>query len=192
MIPFLVLLVLSVFGIIRILCISRLENLFGMLIILFWLFRNLYSIIMTLFLINGRDSSEEEDSAKVQAGEFASLYREADGKEYSGITTLMTERSLRLFLDESENIRTGDLARITIDTDQYHVTLRGILTGVKHLRYSEQCVCSVEILDYGSEENEYLQILYDRIPTLPQTLHRDFGYWGLLWRNLIYRAFRSL
>ena len=53
MIPFLILIAASVAGIVRILTIIRSENLFGMLIILFWMLRNLYSIIMSILLISG-------------------------------------------------------------------------------------------------------------------------------------------
>jgi len=38
-------------------------------------------------------------------------------------------------------------------------------------------------------EGEYLQILYDRMPTLPQTIHRD-TYLTLLLRNIFFRVMR--
>lgn len=50
---------------------------------------------------------------------------------------------------------------------------------------------TAEILDYGTDEQEYWQILYDRIPTLPQSLHRDFGVLPHLWQNIAHRVARG-
>lgn len=50
---------------------------------------------------------------------------------------------------------------------------------------------TAEILDYGTDELEYWEILYDRIPTLPQSLHRDFGVLPHLWQNIAQRVART-
>ena len=42
-------------------------------------------------------------------------------------------------------------------------------------------------MDYNGSEEEYWQILYDRIPTLPQSLNRDFGILPNLWQNIAHR-----
>lgn len=39
---------------------------------------------------------------------------------------------------------------------------------------------------------KYLQILYDRVPSLPQVLTNDFGILGTLWRNIAYRVARTV
>ena len=36
-------------------------------------------------------------------------------------------------------------------------------------------------------ELEYLQVLYDRVPTLPQNLNRDYGVIRYLWVNIASR-----
>ena len=38
---------------------------------------------------------------------------------------------------------------------------------------------------------EYWQVLYDRIPTLPQSLNRDFGIMTHLWQNIAHRVART-
>ena len=191
MAPFLVLLVLSLFGIIRVIAIMSVQNAVSMLIILFWLVRNFYTILMALCLIDGRDGTEDDDSAIVKAGEMASVTKEEKIQE-DGITTRMTEHRVELLLDESRAIRTGDLIDIAIETGEYSVEMAGVVTGMRALRFSEHRLCEVEILDYKGCEDEYLQILYDRVPTLPQSLGRDFGYAALLWRNLVHRAMRTI
>ncbi len=50
---------------------------------------------------------------------------------------------------------------------------------------------TVEILDFGGNETAYWQILYDRIPTLPLSLHRDFGVISHLWQNIAHRVART-
>ncbi|MCR4854983.1 MAG: hypothetical protein K5908_02325 [Erysipelotrichaceae bacterium] len=40
-------------------------------------------------------------------------------------------------------------------------------------------------------KSKFLQILYDRIPTLPQSLQRDFGILRHFWRNIAFRIARS-
>ena len=53
-----------------------------------------------------------------------------------------------------------------------------------------QSVYTMEILDYHGMENEYLQVLYDRVPTLPQNLNRDPGILRHLWINIANRVGR--
>lgn len=192
MLPFLILILLSVIGIIRVCWILNGLNAVGIVIILFWLIRNLYSLVMCVFLINGRDLEDDADAVKVYSGEMSELIRQSDGAAFSGITTLMTEHSMSLFLDEAGQVRTGDLAKISIETMDYQAALTGIVTHVRHLRHSEHVIADVEILDMGEDELTYLQILYDRVPTLPQTLKRDSNPLGLLWRNVVYRLMRTV
>ena len=73
-----------------------------MLIILFWLLRNFYFLVMALFLIDGRDYDDEE--VKVKDGEFVHVESKNTHKEYDGITTLLTEHSLKVILDESDSL----------------------------------------------------------------------------------------
>ena len=59
MIPFLVLTALSVAGIVRIIVIFNPAQTISILILLFWIIRNLYFLVMAIFLVDGRDSDEE-------------------------------------------------------------------------------------------------------------------------------------
>ncbi len=90
--------------------------------------------------------------------------------------------------------------------------LRRTINGCTHLQYPDKnkvhvWVCddnrrpemralaehiNLELLDYGNSELEYLQILYDRIPSLPQVLKYDFGMLGDLWRNIAFRVARTM
>ena len=187
MMPFIILLVLSIIGIVRIFFIIDLPNSLGMIIILFWLIRNLYSIIHVMFMISGRDIDSDSESVVVKAGEMVRMNK--DGNEYIGITSRLTEHNMNLFIDDPGIFNIGDQTEISIKTDDYSVTVKGVVIATKDLRHSDHSVVSVELLDFGSEENrcEYLQVLYDRIPTLPQSIQKDFGIFRLLFRNIVYR-----
>ena len=69
--------------------------------------------------------------------------------------------------------------------------LKGVITGIRESRNKTARTHTIEILDFGENNLEYLELLYDRIPTLPQSLHRDFGVIRHLWQNIAHRVARS-
>ncbi|MCR5782630.1 MAG: glycosyltransferase, partial [Clostridia bacterium] len=187
MVPFLILTGLSVAGIVRIVCIFSAAQAVGLLILLFWIIRNLYFLIMSLFLIDGRDGDGE--TVKVIDAEFVTL--KTDSFVYEGVTTLMTEHSMSVYLDEGQDLEIGTAAEVTVFDDEVSVTVKGVVVGVKESRNGIARLHTVEILDFDGGENEYLQLLYDRVPTLPQSLHRDFGVLSHLWQNIAHRIART-
>lgn len=187
MIPFLVLIGLSVIGLIRIvLRIDGIESM-SLLILSFWIIRNLYFLIMSLFLIDGRDGSF--DGVNVVDAEVAVIKDEA-GKVYEGVTTFMTEHGLKIYLDEPGEISIGDRVEITIYHNDQESKVSCVITGMTELRNSVAVIYSFEILNFNDERGKYLQVLYDRIPTLPQSLTRDYGIVSHLVRNIAYRVLR--
>ncbi len=77
MAPFIVLIALTVLAIIRILTMITGWETFGLFILTFWLLRNLYFLIMSFFLVDGRDREAEEvkvvdaDPANIKKAEGA-------------------------------------------------------------------------------------------------------------------------
>ena len=187
MIPFLILIGLTVFGIIRVLAIMNLISLVGSIVLLFWLIRNLYYLIMAVFLINGRDSDLE--AVNVIDAEFVTL--SAGEQEYGGVTTFMTEHNLTVYLDEGKDLQIGTPVTVDLDTENYHVTLKGVVTHLNCSSRSGLITQTIEILDFGENRLEYLQILYDRVPSLPQSYNRDFGIITHMWQNIAYRVART-
>ena len=90
MIPFFVLAALSLAGIVRIIVAFEAAQTVSLLILLFWLIRNLYFLVMALFLVDGRDS----DGEVVRVADAEPITLTADGKAYGGVTTLLTEHSM--------------------------------------------------------------------------------------------------
>ena len=183
--PFLVLTALSVIGIVRVLCsFSGIES-FGLVILLFWLIRNLYFLLMAIFLVDGRDGDGEV--VHVYDAEAVTVRKAGEDTALEGVTTHMTEHSLSFFPDEEGTLQIGDTVTVTIRTEYWKASISGVITGTRESRNGNHRVFDTEILDFSGEEEEYLQILYDRVPSLPQNLNRDLSMLSHLWTNIAHR-----
>ncbi len=178
-IPFWVLTALSLFGIVRVITLlSGIESI-GLLAVLFWLIRNVYFLVMCLFLIDGRDSDGENVS--VIDAEPVSLISDG-GIVTEGITTRLTEHSINLFVDEPELLRLGQ----SVELEHACRKLRGTVVAVRRSQNARvPAVYTVELLDFCGARDEYIYNLYNRVPTLPQSLSRDLGLLPDLWINLV-------
>ena len=184
--PFLIFLALNLAGIVRIIVLLAGGASLSLLILIFWLVRNSYCLLMSLFLVSGRDSDGE--NVVVKDGELLTIAN-SQRKVISGITTQLTEHGLSLFPDEKDCIKIGDITDIDIESMHYTARLRAVITEVRHsARENVPDVYKAEILDFKGTESEYMQILYDRIPTLPQNLGKDIG---IIW-DLVYNIGQRL
>jgi len=89
MIPFILLILLSAAGIVRIIYIFNSMQAIGLCILLFWIIRNLYYLILSVFLVDDRDSDIEP--VKVMDAVPVSVTDKTDksgNREYEGVTTL--------------------------------------------------------------------------------------------------------
>ena len=192
MIPFIILAVLSAIGIIRVIYIMEVMKMIALFILLFWIIRNLYYIIMAMFLIDGRDSDSEVVNV-IDAEPVVIEIKGPDGKTslYEGVTTKLTEHNFGVYLDGGERLKCGMQVKVTIDTGEYKAVLDGAVTNIHESKNGSSFTHTIEILDFGTDEMEYLEILYDRIPSLPQSLTRDFGIFSHLWQNIAHRVART-
>jgi len=192
MLPFLIFAAFSAAGIIRIICIFDIFQIISFIVLLFWILRNLYYVIMSIFLVDGRDG--EVETVRVQDGEFVTASYEKDGETISlgGITTLLTEHSMEVFWDEDKVVELGTRIHITVENENHRAELYGAVTGIRESRRKQARTQTIEILDYCGTIYEYWEILYDRVPTLPQTLHKDFGVLEHLWQNIAVRVSRTI
>ncbi|WP_408071199.1 cellulase family glycosylhydrolase [Butyrivibrio sp. JL13D10] len=192
MIPFIILIVLSVVGIIRVLAIMDMMKIIGLLVLLFWMIRNLYFLLMSLFLIDGRDSDNEVVHViDAEPVEITIAHGQGKGNVYEGVTTRMTEHSVSVFLDDEVQLSAGAAVRIKINTGDYVADMKGAVTVVSESKTGGIFNHTIEILDYCDSLYEYLEVLYDRIPSLPQTLSRDTSFLSHLWQNIAHRVSRT-
>ena len=79
---------------------------------------------------------------------------------------------------------------LEIEGSSAKVNMEGMIIGINPSRTGPSSVYTIEIMDYKDDWYEYLQILYDRIPTLPQSLQRDYGIIRHLLKNIAHRILR--
>ncbi len=183
-IPFWILLLCCIFGVIRISSLLIRTRSLGLLTVLYWLARDVYFILMSLCLVDGRD----HDGEPVTVKDAEIVTSEKDGRVYGGITTQLTEHSMKIYFDEPDAFRLGEPIRLELMHGDTTIHLQGSVVGVKIPRNpSVRSVYTVEILDFGGQWDDYIHLLYNRVPTLPQSLKRDFGVIEVLIKNIAER-----
>ncbi len=185
LIPFVILLALTVAGIIRMSYMLIALKYIGILAVLFWLLRNTYYLTMCIFLGMGRDSDGE--NVKVRAAEMITIQKE-DGRQIDGITTKLLEHGVDIYTDELDVLYLGEPISLGISNKHYDLHAKGTVVAIHHSRNSEvPSVYTIEILDFEGQKDEYIQMLYDRKPTLPQKLRLGGGLVDNLWNNIGHR-----
>ena len=77
---------------------------------------------------------------------------------------------------------------LTLSKKMYTLQVSGTVVAIRNTRsQSVPSVYTVEILDFGGKKDEYIQMLYDRTPTLPQRLRIGQGHVDNLWNNIAHR-----
>lgn len=107
------------------------------------------------------------------------------------MTTQLTEHGLSVFLDNSSSLTLGKEVKLILDTGEHKAEVTAIVINITESRRGENRLHSLEITDFGNDLYEYWEILYDRIPSLPQTLKRDLGLISHLWQNIAHRIART-
>jgi cellulose synthase (UDP-forming) len=185
LLPFAILLVLTVGGLVHMVYMMVILEYVGILAVMFWLLRNMYYLSMCLFLGMGRDTDGE--NVKVLAAEAVTIVKDG-GKQLEGITTKLTEHSVDIFTDEMDALYLGEPAALEISNEYYRLSVKGTVVSVHHSCNDDiPSVYTVEILDFGGKRDEYIQMLYDRTPTLPQYMRLGNGYVDNFWKNLGHR-----
>ena len=77
---------------------------------------------------------------------------------------------------------------LTLSKKMYTLQVTGTVVAIRNSRNpTVPCVYTVEILDFGGQKDEYIQMLYDRTTTLPQRLRLGEGLIDNLWNNIGHR-----
>ncbi len=177
-IPFLILIVLSVWGIFRCILIMLDSGSFGPIVVLFWLINNLFLLVMSLFFVDGRIPYRKTERVLVRMP-CKVKYK---GEIYTGMTKDASEAGISMtlpkpyFFEENENVE------IFLDTEDYHVDMFATVVHVS--QRDDDWVYSMKVTDINGSYDELLGILYDRIPTVPTEIKKDSGSFEDLKLNL--------
>ena len=178
-VPFLAMIFLSAIGIGNCLRTMFASGSFGPVVVLFWLLNNLFMLIMALFFVDGRRVCRKEE--RVAAVIPAKL--EIEDVSYDCVTQDLSESGAAIFMDAPHFPRPGAEIFLEVEETKVPVELVYVTDERKGLwRYAFQ------IPDLGENRERWLRILYDRIPTLPDRIRKNSGFYEDLSLNIFRRA----
>ncbi len=182
MIPFLVLIVLSVIGIVNCVITVFQSGTLNPVVVMFWLIANLFSLVMSLFFVHGREFSRKSERVEAQVD---CLVRDS-------VTTLVcktkdfSETGISIVLSQPVDIDDENDVEIQLKTDRYHAKLMARIVHVS--QNNEGWKYAFQITDMRESYQQYLQIIYDRVPTLPVDLSEALSSFDDLKLNVSNRA----
>lgn len=177
-VPFLILIVLSLIGIVRCILIMLDSGSFGPIVVLFWLVYNLFLLVMSLFFVDGRIPYRKTERVMVQTPCRVKYQDE----EYEGVTWDASEEGLAVRLRKPYFFEKDTNVEVLMDTEDYHVDLFGTVVHVA--QRGDDWNFSLKITEMNGSYDDLLGILYDRIPTVPMEIKRDSGSFEDLKLNL--------
>ena len=177
-VPFLILIVLSLIGIVRCIMIMLDSGSFGPIVVLFWLVYNLFLLVMSLFFVDGRIPYRKTERVMVQTPCRVKYQDE----EYEGVTWDASEEGLAVRLRKPYFFEKDTNVEVLMDTEDYHVDLFGTVVHVA--QRGDDWNFSLKITEMNGSYDDLLGILYDRIPTVPMEIKRDSGSFEDLKLNL--------
>ncbi|MFP3153423.1 glycosyltransferase [Lachnospiraceae bacterium ZAX-1] len=186
-IPFAVLTLLSVVGIIN--CIKMIfeSGSFSPIVVLFWLIANSVTLWMAVFFVLGRDlfRSSERVVAKVDC-----TLKTANSDVLKCATIDFSETGVSLFMEKPVDIDEDEQVSLEMTSERYNACLKIQIVHVDN--YNNGWKYSFRIVDACETKDDYLQLLYDRIPTLPVGLARTLSSFDDISLNISKRISKTI
>lgn len=168
-IPFIILIFLSIIGILRCVLIMLDSGSFGPIVVLFWLLNNLFFLIMSMLFVDGRVPYRK--SERINASIPCDI---DDGKlVLPGVTRDISETGVSVLLEKPYYLKQDSMVRVALSWEGYYAKLYAQIVFVS--KQGKYWNYSMTIKDYQDTYDEYLQIIYDRVPTLPLVIKQDSG-----------------
>lgn len=177
-IPFLLLIVLSLWGIVRCILIMLDSGSFGPIVVLFWLVYNLFLLVMSLFFVDGRIPYRRTERVMVHMP----CRVRYQGEEHAGETKDASEEGISITLAKPYFFEENTNVEILLDTEDYHVDLFATIVHVS--QWNDRWNYALRVTDLNGSYDDLLGILYDRIPTVPTEIKKDSGSFEDLKLNL--------
>lgn len=164
MVPFIILIVLSVIGIINCVVSMFETNSLGSIVVVFWLVNNLFILVMALFFVQGRTLYRK--SERVLA--TVDCVIQSSNASFKCKTKDFSETGVSVITDRPYDIDDNEQVELTLKTVHYRARLKGKVVHVNQI--NGKWKYAFLITDMNDYYDEYLQILFDRVPTLPLNL----------------------
>ncbi|MDE6904283.1 MAG: glycosyltransferase [Lachnospiraceae bacterium] len=185
-IPHAILVVLSVIGIVNCISWTFATGRIDYIVILFWLFLNLYNIVMSLFFILGRKTVRNAERQKVSIPCVVKTRFE----EMEGVTEDISESGTSIYLNVPCDIEEDEPVTLTLDDGYYHAEVEGRVVSVAN-RDGKRWRYAFKIADLKDSRAEYCQLIYDREPSLPTNLDESQSSFEDLKKNVTKRMVNS-
>ena len=180
MLPFLLLIILSVIGVVN--CVRViLSGSYAPAILILWLLNNLFLLVMSMFFTIGRSAKKDSESVSVAISGVLAVGDE----RYECSTCTASENELTLEL--KEQLPADATASIELKTERYQTLLELRLlntVAARRKRRGEASYRCTFAIDSCDSYDQLLAILYDRVPALPDRIASDGGIFEDLRRNL--------
>ncbi|MCM1257216.1 MAG: glycosyltransferase [Roseburia sp.] len=181
-IPHVLLIVLSVIGIVNCVSWTFATGRIDYIVILFWLFLNLYNLVMSLFFILGRKTVRNAERQKVAIP----CHVKTRFEEMEGVTEDISENGTSIYLEVPCDIEEDEPVTLTLDDGVYHAEVEGRVVSVAN-RDQKKWRYAFIIADLKDSKAEYYQLIYDREPSLPENLDESQSSFENLRKNLARR-----
>lgn len=157
-VPFVVLITLSVIGIAKALIAFRTSGDLLHIVVLLWLFRNIYYELMSILWIIGRPYARQEERV-----ELSVKYVLTDKlNTICGITRDMSMRGVSIWCDKPYDIDNEEIVSIKLDNGKYQADMQGSVIGVEAEGRRWKYIIIFKNME--ASRQQYYAILYDRKP----------------------------
>lgn len=184
-IPHTILIILSVIGIANCIRWTFTTGRIDYFVILFWLFVNLFNLVMSLFFVMGRNAVRKNER---QVAEIPCTITARYGS-YKGVTRDISEGGIAVIIPYAFDVDEEEICGIQLDSDRYHAAIEGKIVSVTK---SKQGWCYVfGVTGLKDSRQDFLQLIYDREPSLPDNLDESLSSFDDLRLNITRRVVKS-
>lgn len=177
LLPFLLLFALSVFALVRSIVLMFQSNSFSSAVLVFWLLLNAFYLVMAMFFVDGRNIYRKAERVMVKLPTHISDDRIA----LDCTTRDISETGISVLLDKPHYFTEDKEVALVVSDGHYEARLKAMIVFVD--QRDELWNYSMRITDYCGTYDDYLQLLYDRVPTLPQSIKQNSGSFDDLYLN---------
>lgn len=155
-------------------------------IIIFWLCYNIVALCYTIFFMIGRRSYRE--SERIHATEAVGI--QYKNQTYNALTRDVSEQGLSFYVSSPIYLPEKATIKLTIQTYRYKAILEGSIVYVRKegegWRYSAKIWPMEEV-----DKRQYMQIIYDRLHSLPKQIDLWVTAYDDIHRNLKKRVIQA-
>ena len=178
-IPHIIAAVFSVLALIRCIVIAINTSSPYYMVVIFWLIYNLYGICMSIFFIIGRKIFRNVERFNVEIDvEIRAKYGTFKGK-----TLDISDNGLSVKFDFPEYIDEDEIVEIICESGRYKASLNASVVYFTNEGNGFKYAFVIENID-DANKREYLNIIYDREPTLPKVIEVSSSIFGELSSNI--------